>query len=163
MKELLDQYVRYNAWAHKKILALINTLDEQQQHQEVASSFNSLYKTVFHVWGASSVWFKRLSHENFRINGDPFNGLMLDLSLALEKLDEQWMNWMLNTDENALKEKLAYSNLKGEPFNQPLNQILMHVFNHSTYHNGQIVTMVRQLKIEKIPATDFIAWTREEL
>ena len=121
MKELLDQYVRYNAWAHKKILALINTLDEQQQHREVDSSFNSLYKTVFHVWGASSVWFKRLSHENFRINGDPFNGLMLDLSLAL------------------------------------------HVFNHSTYHNGQIVTMLRQLKIEKIPATDFIAWTREEL
>jgi uncharacterized damage-inducible protein DinB len=163
MKELLDQYARYNAWAHKKLLARINALNKRQQHQEVASSFNSLYKTVFHVWGASSVWFNRLSHENFRINGDPFNGLMSDLSIALEKSDEQWMSWTLNTEENALKEKLAYSNSKGEPFNQPLNQILMHVFNHSTYHNGQIVTMLRQLKIENIPATDFIAWTREEL
>jgi uncharacterized damage-inducible protein DinB len=162
MKELLEQYARYNVWAHKKLLALINELDEQQQHQEVASSFNSLYKTVFHVWGASSVWFKRLSHENFRINEDPFNGLMPDLSFALEKMDEQWLNWVINSNENALKEKLAYSNSRGEPFTQPLNQIVMHVFNHSAYHNGQVVTILRQLKIEKIPATDFIVWTREQ-
>ena len=161
MKELLDQYARYNVWAHKKLLELINTLNKREQHQEVPSSFNSLYKTVFHVWGAESVWFNRLRHENFRINGDPFGGLMLDLSLALETKDEQLMNWVLSRDENALKEKLAYSNSKGEQFNQPSNQILMQVFNHSTYHNGQMVTMFRQLKIEKIPQTDFIAWTRE--
>jgi uncharacterized damage-inducible protein DinB len=40
--------------------------------------------------------------------------------------------------------------------------MLLHVFNHGTYHRGQLVTMLRQLGIENIPATDFIVWSREK-
>jgi uncharacterized damage-inducible protein DinB len=36
----------------------------------------------------------------------------------------------------------------------------MHIFNHNTYHNGQLVTMLRALGVVTIPATDFIVWTR---
>jgi len=163
MKELLDQYARYNVWAHKKLLELINTLNIEQQHQEVASSFNSLYKTVFHVWGAETVWWRRLNKENSFIAGDPFNGSMINLSAGLEQLDAQCMNWVLGSDENGLKEKIAYNNSKGEKFDQPINKLLLQLFNHNTYHNGQIVTMLRQLEVEKIPQTDFITWTREQL
>jgi uncharacterized damage-inducible protein DinB len=163
MKELLDQYARYNVWAHKKLLELINTLNMALHHQEVTSSFNSLYKTVFHVWGAEMIWWRRLNHEASRVSNDPFNLSMMDLSIALNELDERWMNWVLNREENGLKEELLYTNSKGEQFNQPYSQLLLHLFNHGTYHNGQIVTMLRQLKIEKIPQTDFIAWTWEQL
>jgi uncharacterized damage-inducible protein DinB len=34
------------------------------------------------------------------------------------------------------------------------------VFNHATYHRGQLVTMLRQIGAEKIPATDFAAFVR---
>jgi uncharacterized damage-inducible protein DinB len=160
MKELLDQYARFSAWAHKRLLDLINTLGTEEHHKEIASSFNSLYKTVFHVWGAETVWFKRFNQENPRIEADPFKQSMSDLSLALEQLDQKIMEWVLNRDEKGLKEKLIYSNSKGQQFDQPYYILLMHLFNHNTYHNGQIVTMLRQLKIEKIPETDFVAWTR---
>jgi len=51
--------------------------------------------------------------------------------------------------------------LKGEHFKQPIYKMLLHVFNHGTYHRGQIVNMLRQLGIEKIPQTDFIVWSRK--
>jgi uncharacterized damage-inducible protein DinB len=160
MKELLDQYAKYNAWAHKRLLDLINTLGKEEHHKEIASSFNSLYKTVFHVWGAQTVWLKRFNQENARIEEDPFKESMQDLSFALEQLDQKTLHWVLSSDENKLKEKLIYRNLKGQQFDQPYYLLLMHLFNHGTYHNGQIVTMLRQLKIENIPETDFVAWTR---
>ncbi len=51
VKELLLQYARYNQWAHQRLLELINTLTTEQQHRTTPSSFNSLYKTVSHIWG----------------------------------------------------------------------------------------------------------------
>ena len=38
--------------------------------------------------------------------------------------------------------------------------MLLHLFNHQTFHRGQLVTMLRQNGIEKIPATDFIVFSR---
>jgi len=35
------------------------------------------------------------------------------------------------------------------------------VFNHSTYHRGQLVTMMRQLGETNVPVTDFIAFARK--
>jgi uncharacterized damage-inducible protein DinB len=40
--------------------------------------------------------------------------------------------------------------------------MLLHLFNHNTYHRGQLVTMLRQLGMDKIPATDFIVWSRKK-
>ncbi len=63
-----------------------------------------------------------------------------------------------------MRSKVAfdYENSKGEQFKQPIFQMLLHVFNHGTYHRGQLVTMLRQLGVENIPATDFIVWSREK-
>jgi uncharacterized damage-inducible protein DinB len=36
----------------------------------------------------------------------------------------------------------------------------MHVFNHGTYHRGQLVTMLRQVGVTEIPQTDYIAFVR---
>jgi len=160
MKELLDQYAIYTGWAHKRLLDVINTLSAEQQHQEVISSFSSLYKTVYHVWGAETVWLRRFSKEIAVAPEDRFNGSMAELSDGLMEVDQQLLRCVLSKTEEELMGTLAYSNLRGQPFNQPLNILLMHVFNHSTYHNGQLVTMLRQLHADNIPETDFVAWSR---
>ena len=41
-------------------------------------------------------------------------------------------------------------------------QMLVHVFNHSTYHRGQLINMLRQLGIEKVPTTDFALWVKNK-
>jgi uncharacterized damage-inducible protein DinB len=38
--------------------------------------------------------------------------------------------------------------------------MLLHVFNHSNFHRGQLVTILRQLGEEKIPQTDYIHYSR---
>jgi len=160
MKELLSQYASYSLWAHKRLLDFICELDQAKHHQEVPSSFPSLYKTIYHVWTAEDIWWQRVNHETKKISDDPFSGSMRNLASAVEEIDQNWMNWLAKKDENMLHENLSYSNSRGEGFHQPIHLLLMQVFNHNTYHNGQIVTMLRQLNVENIPGTDFILWTR---
>jgi uncharacterized damage-inducible protein DinB len=160
IKEFLVNYARYSQWAHKRLLDLINTLSPEQQHTSIPSSFDTVYKTVFHVWGAESLWFSRLNRSAFSLSGDPFEGSMQKLSMSLESVDSQWLEWFKEKEEGELKENIHYLNLSGQPFEQPYDLLLMQVFNHNTYHNGQLVTMLRALGLDKIPSTDFIAWAR---
>ena len=159
VKDLLLQYAQYSQWAHKRLFEIIRGLNTEQQHRTIPSSFDSLYKTIFHVWGADSLWLGRLNQTPIKISGDPFNGSMDDLSMALESVDQQWVDWLDSKDNDMLTEKLNYKNLAGTAFNQSYDLLLQHIFNHNTYHNGQLVTMLRALGIDKIPATDFVAWT----
>jgi uncharacterized damage-inducible protein DinB len=160
VRDLLLRYVRYSQWAHKRLLDLINELSPEQHHKTVPSSFDSLYKTVFHVWGAESLWLARLNMQTMKISGDPFDGSMKNLSEALKAVDQQWVDWFSTREDSELTEKLQYTNVAGQSFSQPYDDLLLHIFNHNTYHNGQLVTMLRALGLEKIPATDYVAWTR---
>jgi uncharacterized damage-inducible protein DinB len=159
VKDMLQRYARYNQWAHTKLLDLILELSVEEQHATIPSSFNSLYKTVLHVWGASALWLGRLNLEPIEISGDPFNASTEDLARAMELVDQQWVDWFKSKTDQELTENLNYNNLAGKPFSQSYDLLLQHIFNHSTYHNGQLVTMLRALGLDKIPATDFVAWT----
>jgi uncharacterized damage-inducible protein DinB len=162
VKTLLLQYARYNQWAHNRLLDLIKTLSPDQQHADIPSSFNSLYKTVLHVWVAEGLWLARLKQEPSKRPGDPFEGSMENLSKALEVIDQQWVDWFSGKEDVQLTEKLHYTNIAGQAFIESYDLLLTHIFNHSTYHNGQLVTMLRALNMDKIPSTDFVAWTRLE-
>jgi uncharacterized damage-inducible protein DinB len=163
VKEMLQKYARFNQWAHEKLLDAIGTLSADQQHAIIPSSFDSLYKTVFHVWGAESLWLGRLNLVPIKITGDPFNESMEKLSNALKAVDQLWVEWVESRNDKQLVQKLNYHNKAGVPFTQSYDLLLHHIFNHSTYHNGQLVTMLRALGVQNIPATDFIAWTFSEV
>ena len=161
VKEMLLQYAHYNQWAHKKLLDLIRKLSLEQQHATIASSFDSLYKTIYHVWGAESLWFNRLSLKPpSKISGDRFSGSMEDLANALETADRQWVHWFDDKEDSQLTQQIQYTNMAGQSFIQPYDILLHHIFNHNTYHNGQLVTMLRASGIDKIPSTDFVTWSR---
>jgi uncharacterized damage-inducible protein DinB len=43
---------------------------------------------------------------------------------------------------------------------QPVWQMLLHCFNHASYHRGQVVTMMRQFDLDEIPALDLVVYQR---
>ena len=75
---------------------------------------------------------------------------------------KQFEEWVDKASELALNHVFAYQNSKKEQFKQPVYQVLIHVFNHGTYHRGQLVNLFRQLGVKEIPATDFILWSRKK-
>lgn len=160
VKDLLLKYALYSQWAHKRLCSLINSLSAEQQHARIPSSFDSLYKTVYHIWSAESLWLGRLNQAPIEISEDPFSGFFEKLKVSLESVDQQFIDWFNSKEDIQLTQKIHYNNLAGQPFNQPYDLLLIHIFNHNTYHNGQLVSMLRALKVDMIPATDFVAWAR---
>lgn len=113
------------------------------------------------MWDAESIWWQRVKlNEQIVAPSAKFTGSAVDIASALIQQNELWKQWIDQARPNALEHEFIYRNLKGERFKQPVHLVLMHVFNHGTYHRGQLVTMLRQAGIESIPATDFILFTR---
>ncbi len=161
MKQLLQQYALYNIWANKIIIDQLNQLSEEQLHKEIVSSFPTIYKTILHLMDVESIWWQRLKlAEHVEWPGKNFKGSFDELSKKLLQLSQQWEEWIRNANEANIAHVFAYQNSKKELFKQPVYEALLHLFNHQSYHRGQVVTMLRQLGIDKIPATDFIVFSR---
>lgn len=162
MKEVFLQLSAYNSWANQLLLDAINQLPEAQHTQEVPSSFNSLLKTVVHMWDAESIWWQRMRLvERAEAPSARFNGTMKEAAAGLLQQNWQWNEWIVSAQEHRLQHTFLYQNTKREQFKQPVFQVLLQVFNHGSYHRGQLVTMLRQLGVSSVPQTDFIAWCRK--
>ena len=160
MKDLLKQYASYNVWANQKMVNLLLTLPAETLQKEIASSFNSLHLTLLHMLDTEQVWYQRMKlQENIQsilrqtISTE-------DVAAGLINQSKQWEEWVDKNTIAGLEHVFAYQNMKGEAFKQPLYQMVLHLFNHQTYHRGQIVTMLRHAGVEAIPPTDFILWSR---
>lgn len=163
MKSLLSSYASYNTWANDLLVAVIRQLSPEQQQQEVPSSFTSLQKTLLHMLDAESIWWQRLKlQEHIKRPSESIAGGMDDIIIALKKQDKQWQEWVAGATEHMLDHEFIYQNTKREQFKQPTWQMLLHLFNHATYHRGQLVNMLRQLGVEKIPSTDYIGFSRKK-
>ena len=160
MRELFQQYAAYNVWANKILFERINKLSEEQINATIASSFPSIHKTVVHMWHAEFAWWQRLKLvENVIYLGETFTGSYEEAVNGLTKQSQEWKDWIDAANENQLTHVFAYVRNK-EQFKMQVKDMLLHLFNHATYHRGQLVTLLRQLGEDKIPSTDLSSYYR---
>lgn len=162
MQQLLKDYAAYNHWASQTLTDAVLKMDEPLHQQIVNSSFPNLYATVLHMWDAESIWWQRMEgHAQLLIPSKQFNPTMKEAVNGLLNQSQQWKQWLAGCSEEQLQKEFAYKNLAGESFTSGVWQVVHHLFNHGTYHRGQLVTMMRVLGEKVIPATDFIHWYRK--
>lgn len=162
MKEVFEQYAAYNVWANQKIIDVILALPEEKVNKTITSSFSSLRLTLLHLWTTESTWWQRLKLvEHIGIIGNS-DSLIQEIATGLITQSKQWKEWIEKSTVAALEHEFIYRNSKKQQFKQPVYMVLLHLFNHGTYHRGQMVTMLRQAGVESIPATDFIVFSRKE-
>lgn len=163
MKKLLLSYASYNLWANQRITDVLINVEDDVLHREINSSFPSLFKTILHIWDVESVWWQRL-----KLNEAPewpsvsYEGNISNITAALLQQSKQWKEWINIATDPALEHEFIYRNSKKEQFKQPVHEMLLHLFNHQTFHRGQIITLLRQAGVAKIPNTDMIAFLRKK-
>jgi len=162
MKELLLQYAEYNVWANKLIIEPMLQLNEASVDTVIISSFPSIRATVHHIMGAESIWLQRLQlvRETLWLP-DTFNGTFAEACADLLQYSTELIAFIKLHAADELMQVCSYNDRTGREHGMQVHHILHHVFNHSTYHRGQLVTMLRQVGVSKLPATDFVAFLKE--
>jgi uncharacterized damage-inducible protein DinB len=111
-----------------------------------------------HIYAAEEVWLRRLTgEESFQLAAVVKPASMKDLAGVWPALHQRWDQF---ADSVSDWEKMApHRNSRGELFEMPVWQIVMHVTNHSTHHRGQVVKQMRDAG-HTPPPTDLILFYR---
>lgn len=135
-------------------------IDPSLEDKELKSSFPSLRKTVHHIWDAELAWLSRLKKEEVKWPPSAqFNNPSIDQFVNTSK---DFLDYLSAKDENYFESSTSYKNIKGESFTTANHWMIMHCMNHSTFHRGQVVTILRELGVTEIPATDLINFIRQQ-
>jgi uncharacterized damage-inducible protein DinB len=164
MKQVLQQYAAYNYWANQRLIAALLSVDEALTLKETGGSYPNIFKIITHLWEAEAIWWQRIKLAEHVINpAESFEGNFEELSKKLLRQSFEWDQWVRTASEKALTHVFAYRNSKREEFKQPVNEALLHLFNHQSYHRGQVIMQMRIVGAEKVPVTDFIQFVRKKL
>ena len=151
----------YDAWANALVFEAAAGLSEEQLAHSVTSSFPSVVGTLAHMVAAEWVWLRRWLGES--PGGFPdwvAKPVLADLRARLSAVEHERGAFVAGLSDADLGRVVSYRNLAGQAFSDPLDGLIRHIVNHSTYHRGQVATQLRQLGL-KPPSTDLIVFLRQ--
>lgn len=160
-KKYFIQLADYNIWANNIVHTWLDDITDEQWSMPIVSSFNSISETVLHITSAENVWYERLTKVPAPVwLQSNFKGQKEELRSIWRKSSQNLKSFVENFDETNLSGKLAFKRLNGDAYEMPYYQLFAHIFNHSTYHRGQLVTMLRQAGFPGIGSTDLMNFFR---
>jgi uncharacterized damage-inducible protein DinB len=161
MKTALIEYARYNIWANERLIAALQQLPNELLASPIASSFGGVFETLNHIYGAEVLWAKRLQGDSPKTF--PKVEKATDLFIALPAASRDLLKTLQSFTAKELKAEGTYYVFSAQTdFTSPRFEMMWHCVNHSTFHRGQLVMMMRQLGYtEKLPFFDYIFYCRE--
>ncbi len=155
------ELLAYNDWANGRLLPAFRELPEGEWQAELGGSFASPQGTVAHLVAAEWIWLARWRGSSPPAMPEWTKGASAPVLLSrLQSVERERRIWLEGLTDGALLEEIEYRFLSGEPGRNRLAVLIAHLVNHSTYHRGQLVTMLRQLG--RVPAsTDLLVWDLE--
>jgi uncharacterized damage-inducible protein DinB len=161
-KQYFIELADYNIWANNIQCDWLEQISEEQWKQHIVSSFNSIQDTVLHIIAAENIWLQRLEKQEQTIwlQGS-YTGTKAEHIALWKSLSQKLKDFTIDMDESVLKENLEFKRLNGDAYSMPHYQVLAHIFNHSTYHRGQLITMLRQAGFTKVGSTDMLGYFRK--
>lgn len=159
-KKYFLELAQYNIWANNQICEWLSQITEEQWNETLVGSFTSLESTVLHLAAAEKIWHERLEKNAGVWLPSVFKGNREEVIAIWKEYSAKLLQFVTDLPEAELLEKFAFKNNKGEGFFMEYYRALAHVFNHSTYHRGQIVNYLRQVGFTGVGSTDLMYFYR---
>jgi uncharacterized damage-inducible protein DinB len=137
-------------WADSRLLSAL-------QGPPAASA--EVIREYAHILGAGEVWLARLEGRPSRVAVWPELTLG-ELPALGKRVRSGYESYLGSLDESVLSRTVAYTTSAGEPFENSVRDILLHVALHAQYHRGKVNWLLRESGLDPSPA-DYIAFVRD--
>jgi uncharacterized damage-inducible protein DinB len=151
----------YDRWANHRVIEAVRPLDHERFTRELGTSHGSIQGTLVHTMWSEWIWLQRWGGDSpkrvFAPDEFPDVGSIEAYWRNLERAQQEFITRLTN---ERLEERISYVNLQDEHWTYSLAHMMQHVVNHSSYHRGQVITLLRQVG-RTPPSTDFLLYFDE--
>lgn len=174
--DLVQRLHQHRAWVNENLLAAASVLNGEQLRREFQIGQGSIWKSLLHMYAAEFVWLEALlGNDDPLVQGDlpgriPGNQMgeggiasIDELREKWEGLQQRWNSYLADLSPSSLDDpvfKFAFST--GKRVATRRSDVLLHVCTHAQYTTAQVVNMLRQVGVEKLPETMLISLARRE-
>ena len=153
----------YNYWANRQVLESAAGLPDGLYLAPYKLSHGSLRGALVHILGAEWVWRMRIQE------GVSPSALLAEADFpTLAVLQQRWAEeerqmrvFLSSLDDSALSGLIHYNTTRGEPQQNPLWHLLVHVVNHGTQFRAEAA--VAESDYGRSPGNlDFIYYLRQQ-
>jgi len=159
--DVLLNHLAYGAWASRRLVDKAAQLPPEELTRDFQTADRSVLGTLAHVFAADRIWLAR-------VTGAVPTALISDADRQLSvlqkdwpELQARWQDWAAGLTDDSVMGMLDYKDMKGNPYRQPLWQIVLHVVNHGAHHRGQVSGFLRAMG-HTPPPLDLIFYYREQ-
>ena len=148
----------YTKWADARAFDAVGKLSPEQFLKDLGSSMKSVRDTMVHLVSAQWIWLSRWKGTSPRAmwSADEV-GTVASLKERWTALHAEAEAFLSAQTDATLAKDVTYQNLKGDTLKFPLGALALHMVNHSTYHRGQVTTLIRQLGAQPV-STDLVVF-----
>ena len=157
--ETLRSHLNYSAWASRLLVESAAQLSEDELIRDFKTSDKSVLGTLVHVFAADRIWLDRLESRPKQPFVSDSDYSVHVLQNEWPALQDRWINWIAGLTDAMVYDVLRYSDLRGNQWEQPIWQIVLHVVNHGSHHRGQVSGFLRAMG-RTPPACDLIFYYR---
>ena len=151
----------YMLWADRQMLKSVRSVRPEDLTRDAGVSFRSLLGTMAHILGGEKLWLSRfLGHPVSVVLGpDDFPDLLSWIT-AWEENASGVEAFLAGLTDEQLTVPLTWTNQEGVTHTRSLWQPVLQLVNHSTYHRGQVISLLRQMGYP-VECTDLIRYFSE--
>jgi len=155
----------YDRWANNRVFLAAGALSAEQFTRDLGGSFRSVRDTLLHIlggeWGWLTYWKAPTQDSRFLTELWDRHDTLFHPD-AFPSIDAVRLKWAeIETEQTEFLNRLTDDSLRRmllvRKTQLSLAYLMQHLVNHSTYHRGQVATMMRQLGAQPV-ATDFHAF-----
>jgi uncharacterized damage-inducible protein DinB len=142
--------------ADRLILAAVRQVAPEHLTRDAGVSFGSLLGTMAHMLGAQKVWLERFLGRSLERIPGPAD--FPDLPSWIHGWEETAAGieaFLAALTDEQLAAEITWTTTSGDTHTRPLWQPVVHLVHHTTYHRGQVVSLLRQMGYQP-PSTDLI-------
>ena len=154
------KWFEYERDAHAKV---VRSLESVPADRRGLPEYQKAVGWLSHLAMARRIWLQRLGVISLEgATMFPDNADLAKVVADDRDVQEVWSGYLAQLHDDDLGREVEYKSLDAGRFRNRLEDILTQLFGHSSYHRGQIATLVRAAGGE--PAvTDYIFWCRQPI
>lgn len=147
--DTVRRLARYNRRANERLYASCAELSDAARKQTRPAFFQSIHGTLNHIMVGDRIWLARFEGRDVPSTG--LDAILYDdfeaLRAARAEEDVRIEDFAANITDAFLAGTIRYENNEGRLFDDPVDMLVSHFFNHQTHHRGQVHDMLCQTDV----------------
>src|SRR2546427_6291385 len=142
----VQELFAFNAWASRRIFDGAAQLGAADYLRDLKSSHGGIHGTLCHIVGAEHWWLTRgLGEPKPAVAQGKDLASLTEVRARWEEVEAERGRFLRDLTEAKLGDSVAIKPTTGGEYRHTFADMFRHAVDHSSYHRGQVVTLMRQL------------------